>query len=300
MKAEKSLMIFGAGYLGKVLGCAALEKGWRVLGLTRNAEKAKHLEASGFAKVWVADLATPDWWKAVAEVPDGVVNCVSSGGGGLEGYRHSYIGGNRSIMGWVAVHPERERFKRSTLIYTGSTGVYPDAAGDWVMEEEAREGDGGPRGDLLLDAERVVAEAAPSFFRRYFILRLAGLYGPGRSFLINQVRERAVRGEPDSYLNLIRVEDAADAILKSLDAAGERADRIYNVADGSPAKKEAIVEWLASELGMEGPFFDPERAVSWRAAKNRRISTEAIRKELGWEPQYSDYRKGLKPLLTSV
>ncbi len=300
MKAEKSLMIFGSGYLGKELGRAALERGWRVLGLTRNQEKAENLEVGGFAKVWVADLATPDWWKEIVEVPNVVVNCVSSGGGGLEGYRQSYIGGNRSIMGWVAVHPERERFKDTPFVYTGSTGVYPDAKGEWVTEEEAREGDGGPRGDLLLDAERVVREAAPSLFQRYFILRLAGLYGPRRSFLIEQVRNRLVRGEPDSYLNLIRVEDAAGAILKCLDSPEDFGSRIYNVADGQPGKKEEIVEWLAVELGLEGPFFEAEQAMSWRAAKNRRISTEAIRKELGWKPDFADYRKGLKPLLTSV
>lgn len=294
------LTIFGAGYLAGFVGVAALKRGWRVAGLTRNPDRAEELRQAGWEQVIVADLADRDWWPEFADRPDYVVNMVSSGGGGLEGYEKSYIGGMQSILGWAAGHPHRDEFEKTTILYTSSTGVYPDVGGGWVTEADAEAGGEGRPG-ILLRAEALVREGASSLFGRWFILRLAGLYGPGRSFLVRQLREGGGRlaGRGDHFLNLVRVEDAADAVLAALESGAQLRNRIWNVADGNPAHKAEIVSWLGEQMGLDRPrFSDSESGTSWRGGKNRRINTESISRELGWQPRFADFREGFGGLLT--
>jgi len=304
MESRPLLIIFGAGYLGGYLGIKAMEKGWRVMGLTRNRSRADELLEMGFEKVVVEELDSPDWWSAFKVVPDHVVNCVSSAGGGLEGYRKSYIQGNQSILKWVRRHEEKESFRSATFLYTGSTGVYPDVGGRWVTEGDVDKATT-ERAAILQEAERVIMEAFHDYFQRWFILRLAGLYGPGRTILVDRLLkgEGKVRGGKRNYLNLIRVEDAVSAMLCSLQSEVSVANKVWNVADGAPATREELVSWLGERLRVAPPCFEEPRdgggVKEWRGAKNRRIAIDAICRDLNWTPRYANYRDGLGPLLTS-
>lgn len=293
------MYVFGAGYLATFLARAACAQGWRVAGLTRNPERKASLLEAGFEKVVLDELDREDWWKSFLEVPDCVVNCVSSAGGGLEGYRQSYVAGNRSILGWASQHSNAADFSRATFIYTGSTGVYPDRSGDWVQESDvASELEG--RSAILREAESLVLEKSMGIFRRAFVLRLAGLYGPGRLFLARQLLDSGtVAGTGDYYLNLLRIEDAASSILACADAGAKTASQIFNVSDGNPALKAEIVSWLGQKLGLKPPYLDPEKETGFRrrGTKNRRVDSRAIRKTLDWEPGYPDYRTGFQDLI---
>lgn len=296
------LLVFGSGYLGRYIGMAARSLGWRVMGLTRNPRQAESLRNEGWEQVVVADLDGTDWWPQFDGHPDFVVNTVSSAGGGLEGYVRSYVRGNASIMGWAQRHPQRSHLARATFVYTSSTGVYPEAGGNWVDEEQTEESPVG-RAQILLEAERLVRDQANVSFRRWFILRLAGLYGPGRAFLIRQLREGGGRiaGRGEHFLNLVRVEDAAQAVVAALAAGDELENRIWNVADGAPFLKREIVSWLGEKMGYAPPFLDGLTTDgSWRGSKNRRVAADAIRRDLGWNPRFPDFREGLGGLLTCV
>src|SRR3954462_342252 len=96
----KHLLIFGCGYVGSELARQAIGRGHRVSALTRNPQKASDLRALGI-NVVVADLAESSWHHHFANGADYVLNAVSSGGGGADGYRRSYVAGMTSILQWA-------------------------------------------------------------------------------------------------------------------------------------------------------------------------------------------------------
>ena len=301
MEQAPLMTIFGAGYLATFLARKAVKQGWRVQGLTRNPDRQENLLEAGFERVFLGNLESKDWWGAFNEVPDCVVNTVSSAGGGLEGYRQSYVEGNRSILEWVSQQEEPASFSKSSLIYTSSTGVYPDRDGSWVQEADVvTEPDG--RAALLLEAESLVMEKGKSLFGKVYVLRLAGLYGPGRLFLARQLQESGtIAGTGEYYLNLLRIEDAASAILACAEGPTKKEPQVFNVSDGNPALKSEMVTWLGGQLGQSPPFFDPNKKSGFRSrgSKNRRVDPRAFREALGWSPEYPNYRKGFKELISA-
>jgi nucleoside-diphosphate-sugar epimerase len=206
---------------------AAIQRGVSVLALTRNPETAAQHEAQGIQTV-VADLAGNEWHKRVVGRFDFGVNCVSSGGGGIDGYRRSYVDGMGSIAAWAA-----KGARVGTFVYTSSTSVYAQTNGARVGEGDVV-GGGGERAELLLQAESIIRRQHGGF-GRWFILRLAGLYGPERPVLVEQVRSGRVNGEGSRHLNLIHRDDAASAVWALLTARPEVANQIYNAADDGAA-----------------------------------------------------------------
>ena len=189
---ERSVAVLGAGYVGGAFVREALARGLRVAALTRNPEQAAALRAAGCATVVEADLAGDAWHAALPGPFDGVLNCVSAGGGGVEDYRRSYVEGNRSVGRWLATQPGG-----GTVVYTSSTGVYPQGEGVEVTEESPAGGVGGT-GGVLREAELELARGAAAAGWRWFVLRLAGIYGPGRTGMLDALRGGAATlpGDP--------------------------------------------------------------------------------------------------------
>jgi nucleoside-diphosphate-sugar epimerase len=289
----RRLTIFGCGYVGEALARAALGRGVAVTALTRNPEKARALAELGVTPV-VADLAEDDWHARVPGQPDWVVNCVSSGGGGLDGYRRSYVGGMESIVRWAAAAGPV-----GTFVYTGSTSVYPQGDGAIVTEAAGHEGVG-ERGRILLEAERCV-RGATGAWTRWFVLRLAGIYGPGRHHLLEQVRTGAIAGHGDHRLNLIHRDDIVGAILTCLAAPPERAGGIFNVADDAPARKREAAAWLAERIGAPPPHFTGEPSGGRQAVTpDRTIVNAHLKAELGWSLRYPTFRDGYPAILRAA
>ncbi|MCB1124737.1 MAG: epimerase, partial [Verrucomicrobiae bacterium] len=136
-------------------------------------------------------------------------------------------------------------------------------------------------------------------------LRLAGIYGPERHYLLNQVLygEPEMPGEGDVYLNLIRVEDICQAIWTLWQTDPANLDTIYNVADNQPATKREVVAWLAEKTGRPMPTFNPalsrrQRHLPNGKLPNRIISNAKLKSVTGWEPQYPTYREGFADLIS--
>lgn len=291
-----SVMIFGCGYIGTALARACMDAGLRVGALTRNAEKAAQLQALGVSEVVVADLDDPSWQGRLQGEYSAVVNCVSSAGGGLAGYQKSYVDGQRAILDWAQGRGIQ------TYLYTSSTSVYPQDGG--VAVDEAADTAGAPpTGQLILESERLIAAAAAQF-GRWYVFRLAGIYGPGRHYLLDQIRQSqgAIPGRGDHTLNLIHRDDVVGAILCALSHAAPSG--VYNVADDGPAHKAELVAWLAQTLGQAVPEFDAA-AVSPRLQRrggrmpDRRILNGKLKAALDWAPQYPDFRAGYRALLAA-
>jgi len=293
----KHLAVFGAGYVGGALAREALAAGLRVTALTRNAETAAGLRAAG-AAVIVGELGSAAWWPELAGEVDLVAVTVAAGGGGVEGYRRSYVEGLRSITGWARGAVETSG-RVPPLVYTSSTSVYPQDGGVRVTEADAV-GGAAETTQALIEAEQVAA-AWPGAAT---VLRLAGIYGPGRTHLIEQVRSGEVAGRPDMHLNLIYQDDIVAGLWAAFGeavgrAAGAKA-KVLNLADEGAATKGEVAAWLAERLGLAMPRFTGLPAGGRRAVTpDRIVEASRARAELGWRAAKRTFREGYVDVLAA-
>ena len=292
--AGKRLVIFGCGYVGSAVGEAALAAGARVEALTRNPDKAAALRGAGPAKVVVADLASTDWHAQIEGGPDFVVNTVSSGG--PDQYWQSYVVGMQSILQWAAGGSRPV----GTMVYTSSTSVYPQGGGA-VVDESADAPGATANGATIRQSEILLQHAPVAAIARGFVLRLAGIYGPGRHHLLDQLRDGAttLNGSGAHHLNLAHRDDIVAAIMAGLGAPAELGSEVFNVADTAPAPRSEVVAWLAHQLGRPVPAFDGSTTARRGGAPmpDRIISAAKIQRVLGWPPQYPDFRAGFGAIL---
>lgn len=196
------------------------------------------------------------------------------------------------------------RERRPRIVYLSSLGVYGDSAGGWVDEDSPCRPTAA-RSRQRLQAEQQWTRFAGETGAGLAILRLAGIYGPGRNAL-----EAVKRGEvrrvvkPGQVFNRIHVFDIAQAI----DAAFVReASGIFNVADDEPSPPGDPIAFAARLLGTPVPPeipFDAVKATMTPMAVSfyaecRRASNARLKSVLGVSLRYPTYRDGLTALYAS-
>lgn len=284
----RHLAIFGCGYLGCAVAGVAIARGWRVTALTRNPATAAALDKIG-VRALGAELAETSWHAQIVGEFDFVLNSVGSGGGTPGDYRRSYVSGMQSIAGWL----EQRAGRKPVFVYTSSTSVYARSASGAITEAAVPAGDS-PSAAVLLEAEQVVERQVAPYCARWYVLRLAGIYGPGRHRLLDLARTGGWHKapEPERAINLIHRDDIVRAIMVCFDAEGGTGG-IYNVADGTPATRAQILTWLSQRLGQAVPLSPPIRD----AMNVRRIDSTKLRDELGWTPRHPDFHSGYEEIL---
>jgi nucleoside-diphosphate-sugar epimerase len=283
-------LIIGCGYVGLPLGAELVRRGHEVFGLRRGAPD--ELKAAGIHPL-IADVTQPE---SLARLPrdfDWVVNCVASGGGSADDYRKIYLEGNRNLISWLADSPP-EKF-----VYTSSTSVYAQNDGSVVTEESPAE-PAEETARVLVEAERLLLDKSGSRGRsphREFpavILRLAGIYGPGRGHWFRQFLrgEARIEGDGSRWLNMIHRDDVVGCILAALEH-GEPGE-IYNAVDNEPVTQLKFFEWLAAELKRPLPPRIPAEAEirRKRGVTNKRVSNAKLRTELKYEFRFANFRAG--------
>jgi nucleoside-diphosphate-sugar epimerase len=188
-------LIIGCGYLGERVARRWLSAGLRVAALTRS--RAAHLAEQGIEPV-VGDVLDPLPKLPQARTVLYAVGFDRSVGADM---RDVYVQGLANVLQAL---PEPERF-----LYVSSTGVYGDAEGGEVDEEMSID-PGDESGRVVAEAEALLRDRLPEAI----ILRFAGIYGPGRLMRADTLRSgQPIPGDPEQWLNLIHVEDGADAVL---------------------------------------------------------------------------------------
>jgi len=187
------------------------------------------------------------------------------------------------------------------IVYLSTVGVYGDHQGALIEEgAELRPRDAHYRARVAVEQQWL--ELGRAAGKSVHVLRLAGIYGPGRNQLV-KIREgvahRLIR--PGQVFNRIHVDDIAAAI----DAAFHRAQveqRIWNVTDSEPCAPQLPVEYAAELLGVAPPpaipFEEAELTPMARSfwSGNKRVSNRRMREELGVTLAYPSYREGLAAL----
>src|SRR5205823_6910383 len=191
------ILIAGCGYIGQAAADLFHAAGWVVEGWTRSAESAASLSAKPYP-VRVVDVSQLDRVAECAGTFDALVLCASSSGGDAEKYRKVYLDGARNLL---------ETFPGSKILFTSSTSVYAQRDGSWVTEESETK----PMREtsrILLETERLVLASGG------IVARLAGIFGPGRSALLNKFLNgtATINPENDRFVNQVHRDDIASAL----------------------------------------------------------------------------------------
>lgn len=175
-------------------------------------------------------------------------------------------------------------------VLASSTGIYDEDDGA-VVTAETRVAAANPRTRRLQDIEQCWLDSGLDCH----VVRLAGLYGPGRIIGRDAVRAGALLpGDPQGWLNLVRAEDAAAALLAA--ARHTPARTVDVISDGRPLRRQDYYGTLAALLGCTTPRFDPQAA---RRGGSRRIDPAGSWSRLGLAPRHRDIEASLRALLAA-
>lgn len=266
------LLILGMGYVGLPLGQELARRGHEVFGLRRTAVAHPGIQTL------VGDITNRPALEKLPGDWDSIINTVSSSKGGTDDYRAVYLEGTRNVV---------ELLCARKYLYASSTSVYGQTDGSLVDEQSAAEPTSATS-KILVEAEQLLLrqKQVPAV-----ILRVAGIYGPGRGHLFQQyLRGEAVipdRGE--RMINMVHVDDVVGAIITVLER-GEPGE-IYNVADDEPVSYLDFFAWLSKKLNRPMPPYGASNPQRKRGVTNKRVSNRKLR-ALGYELKYPTFRDG--------
>jgi nucleoside-diphosphate-sugar epimerase len=271
------ILVVGCGYVGERVADLLHAQGHEVTGVTHSVDSAARLAGTKVYRVVASDVSDDasvrELARSLAAAPQTILHCASSNRGGAEMYRKVYLEG--------CGHLQRH-FPLSAIVFTSSSSVYPQTDGSIVTEES----DASPDREtsrLLRETEEVVLA------RDGCIARLAGIYGPGRSFVLKNFLEGAATIEGNEgqgrVLNQIHRDDAASA-LAHLIMTGARG--IFNVVDDAPMTQRACFTELSERFMKSLPPLSEPNTGRKRAWTNKCLSNAKLRAH-GWAPRYGSY-----------
>jgi nucleoside-diphosphate-sugar epimerase len=275
-----TVVLAGCGDLGTEIGLRFVDRGARVIGIRRRSEL---LPASfeGHSIDLSRDIP------ALPRDTDLVVIALAADAPTEQAYRSAYLDGLRNVLDAL----ENAGATPQRVLMVSSTAVYNVVDGSWVDEQSPTEPQS-PTGTVLVEAERLLHTRYP----HAVALRLAGIYGPGRQRLIEQVRSGSASASADgSYTNRIHRDDAAAAAVHLLTMETTPAS-VYVGVDDLPVPLDEVLAFLAGELGVAAPAGSEAAAGTGGRGGNKRCSNALLR-STGFELRYPDYTSGYRAIL---
>ncbi|MER9404884.1 SDR family oxidoreductase [Mesorhizobium caraganae] len=276
--SEKQVFIFGAGYSGKAFAGANKEKA-TIFGTTRTPEKVESLKQAGIAPLLFDGALTPEVGEALENTTHLIVSVAPEEAGDpvLNAARLTITA--MPALRWIG--------------YLSTVGVYGDYGGGWVDETAACR-PVSKRSVMRVDAEQDWLELGREIGKPVAILRLSGIYGPGRNALVNLENGTARRlVKPGQVFNRIHCDDIAGALWHLVDG---NTGGIFNITDDEPAPPQDVVTYAASLMGVEPPpeipFETAQLSPMARSfyGENKRVANTAI-KAAGYRFRFPDYRQ---------
>ena len=287
------ILILGCGYLGRRVAARWRQQGHTLNALTRSPRRAAELAARGIRPL-IGDITRPDTLAALPAV-DLVLYAVGYDRGGGADRRAVVVDGLDNALTALAG-------KASRIVFVSTSGVYGQSAGETVDEMSACV-PAGESGRLALEAEHLVRQHVrlqqDSQQLGAVILRMSGLYGPGRLLRrIDQLQAgEPIAGEPDAWLNLIHIDDAATACIAAACLLESPATTMQPVptlliSDNLPVQRRDYYGYLSQLVGGPPATFDPA-APARIAGLGKRCANAAARQQLRLELAFPTYREGL-------
>ena len=291
--AQRLRLVVGCGYLGERVARRWVDAGFRVIATTRRETRAAALRERGITPALVdVTAAEPGWANLFADagVPETVFWGVGFDRTAGATHRDVHVAGLRRLLdALVAARPVGSTPR---VILSSSTGVWGDEGGGMV-DESTPTNPSREAGRVLIEAETLLAAhpAGPGT-----ALRFAGLYGPDRLPRIADLKAGLpIAADPDSWLNLVHIDDAAAVVCTVADAASPRG--LYVVADGHPVRRRDWYGTLAKLTGSPEPHWDT--AAPRPRGADKRVDPTLLFRDLGFRPAHPNPLAALADLVAT-
>lgn len=285
------MLIIGCGYVGGRLARRLHDDGVPVTGWTRTAQSSAALTAQDIPAV-AADLDSPlDW--PLDQIPSSLLYLAPPPSEGAEDTRMQHF------LKALAQARHRSLGAAPRIVYMSTTGVYGNCDGDWV-DESRPAAPAVDRARRRWDAEQQLRAWRERDGGELVILRVAGIYGPGRLPLERLQRALPmVRPEDAPWTNRIHADDLVSVCLAAM--ARGRDGEVYNVTDGTPGNMAEYFRAVADRAGLPRPPEIPLAEAGERLsagllsylAESRRLDNRKMLRELGVTLAYPSLAGGL-------
>lgn len=286
----RQILIAGCGYTGKRLADHWVAAKHQVSAFTRSEQHAAEFRAAGIQPL-IADLAESAPLPDPGD-PDVVVWSVGFDRTSGSSRQAVWIDGLQRLLDSL---PRRQQPRR--LLLTSSTSVYGDHHGK-DLDESVKPSPQSDAGQVCLDAEELLRKFAAATSDTAVILRLSGIYGPGRLLrrLEDLQQNRPIPADPDAWLNLVHVDDIVR--LMHVLAFCDQPPELINVAGTETPTRREYYSTLADLTGSPPPVFAvaAESSAGRQPSGNRRV-TSSVRSALPLSFQFEDIRSGLEHCL---
>lgn len=277
------ILIVGTGDIGGHLAERLYDQGHEVWGLRRSDKPLK----DGISMLQ-GDVSDRDSLPALPSDLDIVLYSVASPAFSKEGYHDYYVKGLKNILKLL----KGQSVKR--VMFVSSSSVYHQMNGEWVDEASATQ-PSSFSGKEMLEAETALLKSKFAGT----VVRFTGIYGPGRTRMINQARHGGqCDPEPEVWTNRIHRDDCLGVLNLLIDKAlsGEALEDVYLATDDEPATLYEVLEWMKDRIGE----VDPDHSVGEITRRANRRCRNARIKALGYEFKYTNYREGYDEMLTEM
>ena len=274
------ILIAGCGDVGTALGLMLCERGHEVLGARRSVRR---LPAP--LRPLAVDVTDRGAVERTIPAVDVVVYAVAAGRRDEGAYRRAYVDGVSALLDVL----EQRAEPPWRAFFVSSTSVYGERGGAWIDETSPLQPRGFSGESLAAGERRMLASPIPAT-----IVRFAGIYGPGRGWLVERARAGAdCAGDPPRYTNRIHRDDCAGALAHLV--TREQVDDVYIGVDDAPVEECEVMEWLAARLDAPAPR-RVRRGEAAGQGSGKRCSNARLRAS-GYRFRYPTYREGYAAVL---
>ena len=277
----KVLMI-GCGDLGAAIAMRLFNTCHRLTGVRRGSQALPY----GMQTIQ-ADVTLPNTLSPLESLnPNIIIYCVSAGGSTDAQYHAAYVQGLKNVLTTQANNKALQH-----VFFVSSTRVYGQIT-DQLLDENMPAIPADFGGERLLEAENVLNALSCNSTK----LRLSGIYGTGRLYLVNMAKNLNKWPQNNHYSNRIHRDDAAAFIAFLVDkvANNQMVEDCYIVTDDLPTQQYEVLTWLANQLKMDTSNIKAPSALGGKRLSNKRL------RDTGFALQYPNYQAGYSEILQNL
>ncbi len=281
---SRNILLVGFGDLGTKVASLLMASGHQVTGVRRS----HHHDSK--ASIIQADVTHPPSLESIRHLtPEVIIYCVAASGQSDAQYKAAYVDGLRNIL-----TTQKDNLALKHVIFVSSTRVYGQIT-DAILDDNTPAIPADFGGERLLEAEQLL-DAQPY---RTTVLRISGIYGPGRLRMIHLAQQPERWPTQNSWTNRIHRDDAARFIHFLIEAFNQKTPSILHnqfiVTDSAPVSQFEVINWLAAKLNLSPRLnLNANQALTGKRLSNQRML------ETGFQLRYPIYKEGYQALLNEI
>ena len=275
---NKKLLVIGCGKLGQKLGLLAKKTPLDLLGFKRKKITSTNI------RIEQQDIFDKSFFdKVKIHSPDFILYSLSADEQSEKSYRRNYVEGLKQIIKSIKYINNFQH-----LFFVSSTSVYGDN-NDQFIDEFSETSPKNFRGTILLEAENLLNTVKFNST----ILRLSGIYGSGRNYMIKLSQDAESWPKVDRWTNRINEDDAANFIIFLLNQClqGEIPEKLYLLTDKEPVTLFRLLNWIRQNLNLKNKI-----NITSDPILGKRLRSSII-PSLKFEYKYPTYKQGYKELI---